>query len=504
MILRSRKRPGGGSFCVTVILAVLLWWIVLFSYPPMTAAQETGFGTVVDPDEYIVRPGDKFRIDFWDGASPTINVEVTPEGSILITAMGKIEVANLSLAAAKARLDDLIKKYYPDTEFSVSLEGIRSAKILVIGGVQNPGLYEGFVSQQVSEFIVKAGGLVPGASSRNIILNCRGRDDIVVDLLEFERLGKMSANPRIYAGDVIRVPLVTDSSMFVHISGAVIRPGDFEYRGGDILGTILDLALGLNGLEGDSVYIYRSVGPGTRPFHVSVTNRGFPIEAADKIIVPLRCPGIPPNFFAITGEIAVPGRYPYQDDLNLEAALRLAGGETEQSDIYSLVIYRRAEYHRPQEAQRLIAPSDRNNISLAGERVPVSLDVAGIRPGGFASVAIAPGDSIVVPQKTGSVSIFGHVRRPGVIDFERPLPIRALVKKVGGYAPGADKKRAQVIRKASGAIITPGTNMLVFDGDVIIIPEDKNKKGFWTRIRDLSLFLGGLGVVYLAVDNAAD
>jgi len=498
----SMPAPERGFFYVLLVLVSLFSGLLV---PVNTLqAQETGFGAIVEPDQYIVQPGDKFRIDFWDGVTPTIKVEVTPEGAILITAMGRIDIADLTLTEAKAALHELVRKYYPDADFSISLDGIRSTQMLVIGAVLNPGLYDGYVSQQVSEFIHKAGGLIAGASRRNIALCCNGEIPIQVDLLQFERLGHRDLNPLGYAGNIVRVPLIKDSSSFVQIAGAVTIPGGYEFRDGDDLGMLIDLALGLNGLEGDSAVVYRDEAGSDSQLMVSLENRDFPVMAGDKIIVQQRAQSFLPDYFAITGQVTMPGRYPFGENVSLASALTTAGGTAALADLYALTIYRRPGFESPQMMHNLIDRANRNNIVLAGERIPLSLNPEVISSDLLASVMLAPGDSVVVPLRTGSVSIFGRIRRPGAVPFDGPLTATALANMAGGLAPKADKHNIRIIRKAGGQTITGGLATMLYDGDIVIITESTEQRGFWEKIRDISVVLGGISLVYLAVDNATD
>ncbi len=502
MTVFSVPAASRGFFYALLISACWCFGALIPVNAPL--AQETGFGAVVEPDQYLVQPGDKFRIDFWDGVTPTIKVEVTPEGAVLIASMGRLNIADLTLTDAKDALHEMVSGYYPDADFSISLDGIRSTKVLVIGAVRNPGLYDGYVSQQVSEFIHKAGGLIAGASRRNIALSGNDSLSIHVDLLQYERLGRRDANPLCYAGNVIKVPLLKDSSAFVQIAGAVTVSGGYEYREGDNLGTLIDLALGLNGLEGDSAVVYRNGRTGDTPSVVALNNREFEIEAGDKIIVQQRVQGFTPDYIAITGQVLMPGRYPFREHVNLASALTMAGGITRLGDPYALTIYRRPGYENPAAMHNLVDPVSRNNIALAGERIPLSLNPNVVASDRLESVMLVAGDSIVVPQATGSVSIFGRIRRPGAMPFDKPLTAGALAGLAGGFAPKADKDNIRIIRKAGGQTIISDSRTILYDGDVVIIPEDKNTRGLWEKLRDVSLVLGGLSLVYLAVDNATD
>jgi protein involved in polysaccharide export with SLBB domain len=112
------EHVGNGSRGRLKIPATIFILISLVATLAIAAqAQEGSLSSVVDPDEYIVGPGDRFRVDFWDGTSPTIEVTVSPEGFLLLTGIGRADVGNLILSEARARLRELISKYYPDVAY---------------------------------------------------------------------------------------------------------------------------------------------------------------------------------------------------------------------------------------------------------------------------------------------------------------------------------------------------------------------------------------------------
>ncbi len=467
-----------------------------------TAGAES-YVSIVDPETYVVRPGDRFRIDFWGGSTNAIDIIVTPEGSLLLPSIGALKVGNMTLTEAKAKLEKLIARFYSEADFTVSLVGVRPVKVLVMGGVRNPGLYDGNAFSRVSEMIEKAGGFVDGASRRRIRLFGYGEDHLV-DILQFERSGDLDANPSVYSGDKILVPLVSDSSSFVHISGEVILPGSFEFVEGDRLGSVIELAMGLTGLESDSVYIYRKSGNTMQPIVKPITALTFPVQEGDKIIIGRRADAYSADYFSIVGEIKEPGRYPYQMGLNLKQAIQNTGGLTTKADIFSLAIFRRFEFMRPGENIEQLRTISPNNLSLGGNNEPVSLKIDRSFPEHLDAISVEPGDSIIIPAKTGLVGIYGMVVRPGTIAIEGYAKASDLIKKAGGFSRVAYKKVVTVIRKSSGMKIVAAPNIDIFDGDTIIIEKEKDRRSLWEKLRDFSLILGGASLVYLAVDNMTD
>jgi len=458
--------------------------------------------SIVNPDIYVVRPGDRFHVDFWDGSTRAIDVTVTPEGLLLLPSIGSLNIGNLTLSKAKQELNRLIGRFYSKSDFTVSLVGARPAKILIIGGVVNPGLYDGSAFDRVSEMITKAGGFVDGASRRNIKIYGFGHQHNV-DLLRFERTGSLKSNPSVYSGDKISVPLVKDSSGFVHVSGEVITPGSFEYIDGDNLGSVLDLAMGLTGLESDSVYIYRK-SAASQPIAISVSNTTYPIKPGDKVIVGRSADRLSADYFSIVGEIKRPGRYPCGENMNLKLAIREAEGLTIRADIFSLALFRKLEYLRTSQNETRLSEYAPNNIPLDGSNEPVSLKIDRSFPEKLDKIKIQPGDSIIIPVKTGLVGVYGMVNRPGMIGLEQYAMATELITKAGGFSSGADKRTITVIRKSSGLKINSTPSIDVFDGDIIFVDELENRKSLLEKIRDISLVLGGVSLIYLAVDNMAD
>jgi len=491
-------------FFYAVILTLAISYCASMSgQNSFNSARAESYVSIVNPETYVVRPGDRFRIDFWDGSTKAMDIIVTPEGSLLLPSIGALKVGNLTLTEAKAKLENLINRFYSETDFTVSLVGVRPVKVLVMGGIKNPGLYDGNAFSRVSEMIGKAGGFVDGASRRRIRLFGYGEDHLI-DILRFERSGDLDANPSVYSGDKILVPLVNDSSSFIHISGEVILPGSFEFVEGDRLGSVIELAMGLTGLESDSVYIYRKSGDYLKPIVKSITELTFPIKEGDKIIIGRRPDVYSTDYFSIVGEIKEPGRYPYQTGLNLKQAILNAGGLAPKADIFSLAIFRKFEFMRPGENIEQLKAFSPNNLSLGGNNEPVSLKIDGSFPEHLDAISVEPGDSIIIPPKTGLVGIYGMVNRPGTIGIEGYEKASDLIKKAGGFSREAYKKAVVVIRKSSGMKIIAAPNIDIFDGDTVIIEEEKGRRNLWEKLRDFSLILGGASLVYLAVDNMTD
>ncbi len=497
----KKGHAGAGSRDWHKISArVFIFMSLLATLTNVAAAQEGSLSSLVDPDEYIIGPGDRFRVDFWEGTSPTIEVTVTPEGFLLLTGIGRADVGDLILSEARARLRELIGKYYPDVAYSITLVGIRSIKVLVSGAVKAPGMYEFVGTQRVSEALEKAGGIVEGGSVRNITLN-GGVREYLVDLLRYERVGDMNANPYLFSGYRIFVPQVIDSATFLHISGEVVKAGGYEYRHGDNLGGLLEIAHGLTGQQNDTVIIFRE----DQELRLNVAAAELPLQPGDKIVVGRKLVEDEGGYFSITGEVLSPGRYPLKKVIGLDAALVRAGGVTPDASICSGAIFRKGSIRNDVVFASRLKDEIYYNVSPGSHNLPVAVDLCRYYPENLGKIVIVPGDSIVIPPKTGKVAVLGYVANPGMLALkESRMSVREIIRQAGGYSPGADHGRVEIVRAVSGTRSLNGPAAFIYDGDAVVVPIKSERKGFFDRLKDFAILAGAAGVVYLAIDNMAD
>lgn len=419
---------------------------------------------------------------------------------MILESMGQVSIGGLKFTDAKEELRRLVGKFYPEFDFSISLKGVREVKVLITGGVERPGLYNSYASQRVSEIIEKAGGLVDGASQRNIKF-LSDRYEYTIDLVKFNRVGELGANPYLYSGHHLHIPMVFDSSDFIHVSGEVVRPGRFEFKEGDNLGILIDMSFGLTGLQGDKITIYGRDGQKRILTGITDESMSEPVRPGDKIIIGRYAKKAKADYIALTGEVRYPGVYAYNEAMTLQAAVDMAGGLTEDADVYSAGIYRLFEWEVPDSI------TDSSGDSLISRKptglYPLTLG-QGITKAEFDRIAIVPGDSIYIPAITGSIGVYGLVKYPGQIVCVEPQSISSLIRQAGGFSPDADRKSIDIVRKTTGIKSAVGQSDRAFDGDVVLIKQREKNSGFLSDLRDAAIIVGAIGITYLALDNMTD
>ncbi len=115
----------------------------------------------IDPEKYIVGPGDLLGIYLWGEIERSYRIRVTPEGYLIIPTVGSIMVADLSIADVREQLKNAINKSYRGLDVSVILIEPRRFRLYISGIVYLPGMHESNAFERVSDLINRAGLIIP-------------------------------------------------------------------------------------------------------------------------------------------------------------------------------------------------------------------------------------------------------------------------------------------------------------------------------------------------------
>ncbi|NOY78337.1 MAG: polysaccharide export protein [Calditrichaeota bacterium] len=209
-----------------------------YRYPLLSRS----FEGAISAETYVLGPGDVLLYSLWGDKSVSFTLPVTPQGKLILPNIGEFEASGKTLAAIKADLDAHIQKVFTSRSTSLILKTVRTFRVHVVGEVKHPGDVVVSAIDRVSDAIALAGGLTQKSSFRNIRVIAQNGEKIRVDLLEYDRIGDLSANPTLRDGDIVRVPV---ASHRITVSGAVLRPADFEWVPGETVAEAIRLAGGL-------------------------------------------------------------------------------------------------------------------------------------------------------------------------------------------------------------------------------------------------------------------
>ncbi|MFQ6604983.1 MAG: polysaccharide biosynthesis/export family protein [Fidelibacterota bacterium] len=209
----------------------------------------------VNPDIYVLGPGDKLGIDIITGTHMFFQLYVNPGGDILIPSVGKIMVGGTRLTQAIHDIQQSVTEQYKNSKVSVSLLDIRQFVIPVTGAIKLPGDYPVFATQRVWDVIDQCGGFEPFTDPERVQITHADGSQNIISLKAFLLTGDLSQNPVIREGDHIHIPILAEKEEVilknyelikstVWVTGFVEYPGSYQFIPGLTLAEYIALAGG--------------------------------------------------------------------------------------------------------------------------------------------------------------------------------------------------------------------------------------------------------------------
>jgi len=339
---------------------------------------------------------------------------------------------------------------------------------------------------------------VPMQGLRHVKL-LRSGQSTEYDLLSFYRRGDISQNPILRDGDHVHIPLAAET---IEILGAVGMPGELEYREGDTIKDVIDLALGtLPGADlstiqlslyqaSEAEYLKQSLDLVVDPEH-------YAQEVSPRSIVM-----VPQSRYhsrrkvSISGEVALQGDYMISHATGIWDIIEMAGGLTEDADLDNAVImnmdYNAApdlEFERLRQSPMTnLSPIEysylRSKIRQAKGRYSVDFQRIIDSKGEEGDIPLQDNDYIYIPQKLNMIWVSGQVRNPGLVPYQEGESWRYYIEQAGGYANNRNSLGIRLMRGGSGNWVKVRKNMDLNPGDMIFVP-DKLDRSLWEDLKDI-------------------
>jgi protein involved in polysaccharide export with SLBB domain len=489
----------------------------------------------VDPENYIVGPGDVMQLYIWGEFDQDIPFEVNPEGLALVPTIGSFEVAGRTLADVKREIVAAASgDKYPGVEITLTLQSMRFFTAYITGAVlRGDGAHVVSPVTRVSDLIEMAGGFLddfqgtemedgpdgqtvtrlfdltkqPTARRSVTIYRASGAVENV-DLEMFNATGDIRHNPYVRMGDVVHVGFRRHS---IYAYGAVNEEGDQEYREGDTVGDLLRLARGLAGSAPiENIELWRFVEDSDSTVVMPLIAKGGPGASIEQVAdVPLRPADMlfvrtrsdwraTPSVFA-HGQFRFTGRYRIiLGKTRLADFVENAGGFTENANLVEARVIRskyRAiadpELERLQTAVEAggladLTPEERAYLKTKEreERGRLAVDFERLfnEDDQTQNILLEGGDVVFIPEKRLTVSMSGQFEKPGLVNFVDGRRAGYYLEQAGGYAFDADKGGARLIRARTGQRERFDRNLIVEPGDEIWAPE-KEYRDWWSLVQ---------------------
>ncbi len=333
------------------------------------------------------------------------------------------------------------------------------------GEVQRPARYELTEGITIASALDMAGGFTGTGDARRVQV-WRIGDDGQRRLINVDATDPDYADFALSSGDLMVVdPVLEEAHNIVQISGAVTRPGSYEFREGMTVGDLLDRARGVvPGAHAERAWI-RRLSDGLKyeqmRFRLADALAGeadadIPLRARDQVVILHEEDVEAPSEVEVTGAVRSPGVLPWNEGMQLSDLIALAGGLTDDA-------------HTARADLLRLTPEQKREI------IPVKLGEA-VAGEADADVKLARGDRLRVLDRgtvmvEAEIEVGGYVNTPGRHRrFEKMRVSDALIA-AGGLAPEAGRE-IQHTPGGDRTEIAPVVLTLERDGDETRVEPD--------------------------------
>lgn len=439
----------------------------------------------INADEYFLDTGDKLKVILFGRAMDQFSLTVSPEGKVMIPAIGDVYVRGMSLAKFNKKLESILKKYYKNFRLSVALVGVRTYKIHILGEVKFPGAYLVNSFTRVTELLSMAGGITRIGSWRNIELRSSGRESLrYIDFFKIQVMGDTSFDYRLSPGDTIFVPVRKE---YVVLKGEVNRPGKYEVSQTDKINDLIRLAGGITPNASLTKAWVERYGKddkrGILPVDLTGNDLNIALSNGDSLIIP--------SALLFQDTITLVGEFRGVRVFDKTSSSKAVGGQESRKiglyrlkqgekvlDVLSNVggVTARADLRKAQ-IERVGQDNKKNIIKVDLFKLMTGKDES-------QNIALLPGDTLSIPSIQDNVYIVGEVKTPGAIPYNPGRTIADYIAGAGGPTDHAILESVRIIRGTpdnpevitvhlrkilSGEKISVNSNIEA--GDIIFVPK---------------------------------
>lgn len=463
----------------------------------------------LDPERYIVGPGDQFSLSIGGPSPLQLMAPVSAEGNLVLFDVGSVQAAGKTLKDVQQLALGVLRQQYQHVPVDVSLLQPRRFYVHLAGDIPEPGRYlmlplarlddavqQAFASQATARPDPTAGGQVriPGsatseipatqsgfkASLRNITVTHRDGTRTSIDLFRYYLEGDLAHNPYLADGDVIRISSYSELRDAFLVTGDISSPGRIELRPGDTLLDALRLVASDNELANLQTVRLTRRNQESTPVDLSVPallDGSAPapsLQAGDHLNVKKE----ELSQASIYGFVQYPGTFPIENaKTTLKELVALAGGLKPDASIRSAYIERRqSQSRKPNSDASALDFFERTYFQQSLGQNNVSINIESALAPDAEDLVLYSGDVVVFPRDEQTVHVVGNVLKPGYIPYQPGESAQYYINLAGGEAPmstgtfvfeaGTGKVYAD-----RGAILRPGDTVFINRESIANTPE---------------------------------
>jgi len=406
----------------------------IFNSENLTFEPSTNIPT---PKNYTLGIGDELYITVWGASQSHLELTIDQNGSITIPDVGPIYLSGVTFEKAQVLIKNRLTSIYsgmsgayPNTWCEVSLGGLRSIKVNVLGEINAPGTYTLPSTASAFNALYLSGGPNENGSFREIRLIRDGEVIKTIDVYDFLINANPASNVQLRDQDILFVPT---SKTVVQISGQVKREGYFEMKTGEKMNDLLRFAGGFSEMAyKNKLFVVRSNHKEREVHDVAESDFStFALENGDSVRADLLLNRFS-NRVLINGAVSHPGNYELTQGMTLSELIKRADGLKEDAFMSRGLINRLKDDFTPENISFDVKEvmDGKNDISLKKE------DEVTIR-------------SIFDMREEQKVKIMGEVQKPESYPFHENMTLGDIIFRAGGFLEDADVAFVELSRRLS-------------------------------------------------------
>ncbi len=383
-------------------------------------------GNFKAPSNYLIGVGDEFSVTIWGRAQHSNVLKVNNEGYVKDQYVPRVYVKGLTHEKAIAAIKSNMNSAYnmKDSFMEIILSYSRQLTIGIYGNVFDPGSYSVSSLNTALNSLIAAGGPNQTGSVRRIKVMKPGGQDRVLDVYKYlEKSGNVD-NIFLENNDVIFVPA---AEKVVMIQGAIKRPMSYELLENE---NILDLIKFAGGLVANAyknniqILRYKNDRQVLVDINLNTFDRNsseYKLEDGDVITVPEVTETFR-NYVLTEGAVEQEGVFELKKSMK----------------VYDLIMKTGLSIDARTDVVYLMRKQD----DLTNRFIKIDLDEVLKNRNSRENIELQPQDKLKVFSKSDfidefSVSVVGHVRKPGQTEYDENLRISDLIYFSGGVKSSA-------------------------------------------------------------------
>ncbi len=393
------------------------------------------------PSSYIIGPDDEILLDITGDNEASYQLPVSPDGTIKVEYVGQINVAGLSIAAAKSKIEQRLGATYPAirsgrTQVNVTIGNIRTIRVTLTGAATKPGTYSLPSLATVFNALYAAGGPNKNGTYRKIQVIRGNRVVSTIDVYDFLANGIQQGNIRLQDQDIIHIPVY---GARVQFEGEVKRPAIFETVPGESLSDILRYAGDFTeNAYSAKVKVLQTTGRerSVQDIYADQFENYTPKSGDQYIVEPILERFA--NRISVLGAVFRPGIFGLEPGMTLKQVLEMADGVREDAFLERGIINRL----RSDNTSELINFNVREVLAGMTPDIPLKRED---------KIEIA---SIFDLRDEYKFTVQGEVRFPGDFPFASNATLGDIIQKAGGFTEAAKNARVEIARRIQNLDVT--------------------------------------------------